>query len=213
MRQIVSLIRDDQVHYALVDEDDGSLIPFASITLPDPERFGLHEAAVLGTNLINALALGVNGTRRPPRAATSPVEAPRALSAPEPPAHPETARERKLRLARERGRSSSTTPKKTKTKGGAEWYVTPESIIAIVDQYPEGIRVREVAERLWRESGRTDEQPSWMYGAVMNRLLQMRLQAKQGRAPMPLREEDRPTLNKDGVPSKLVGRYLVPLRG
>jgi hypothetical protein len=59
MRQVVSLIKDDQVHYAVVDDDAGEMIPFASIMLPDPDRFGLHEAAVLGTNLITAI--GLNG--------------------------------------------------------------------------------------------------------------------------------------------------------
>lgn len=61
MRQVVSLVKDDQVHYAVVDDDAGEMIPFAQILLPEPDRFGLHEAAVLGTNLIDAI--GLNGRR------------------------------------------------------------------------------------------------------------------------------------------------------
>ena len=63
MRQVVSLVKDDQVHYGLIDDVDGTLVPFAQILLPDPDGFGLHEAAVLGTNLIEAI--GFNGRRRP----------------------------------------------------------------------------------------------------------------------------------------------------
>ena len=218
MRQVVSLIKDNQAHFALVDDESGELIPFADLLIPDPDRFGLHESALLGTNLIDVL--GLNGTKRPKAPTVSLANVPPThREVPEPEALgpvSETPYERKLRMERERkraerARKSDRPLPKAQTKGGAQWYVTPESITAIVNEYPEGIRVNAVADRIWREAGNQDDYPGWIYTAVMNRLLGFRARAKDKGIPMPFTEEDRPIPTKDGKMNGATGKFLVPL--
>lgn len=224
MRQIVSLIKDNQVHYALVDDDSGELIPFADLLLPDPDRFGLHDAAVLGTNLIAALQL--NG-QRPKAKAVSEPEQP-ALSAPPPPN--ETARERRNRQAREyyaarraagmppnKGggrRSVASTSGVAKRKGGTEFYVTEDEVVAIANEYPEGIRLTEVADRVWRQRGGEGATPKWLYQGVNNRnsIMHKRAREKPDVFQLPYRTEERPIRNKDGSPGGNTGTYLLPLK-
>lgn len=219
MRQIVSLIKDNQAHYALVDEDDGSIIPFADLLIPDPDRFGLHESAVLGTNLIQAL--GLNGAKRPKTAAISlanippthrqPEAEPQALS-PAPPN--ETARERRLRKQREAYHANKANRKvPDRGKGGANRYVTIDEVLAVINQYPEGIRVRDVAQRIWRTTDGQDgsPMPGWFYTSVSNRLTAARVRLKSKGIPLPFREEDREIPDKDGKFRGNMGKFLHPL--
>lgn len=225
MRQIVSLVKDNQAHYALVDDEDGSLIPFADLLIPDPDRFGLTESALLGTNLITAL--GLNGTKRP-RAQTISLanvppthrEVPDPVELPPAPAH-ETARQRRNRIAREayhrkhggeasRGRGIPVDRSQTK----AQRYVPIEEVMAIVNEHPQGIRVRDVAERIWRTTdgrGSDKDMPGWVYTAVSNRLTHARLDLRDKNIPLPFREEDRPVADKNGEFMGGTGKFLLPL--
>jgi hypothetical protein len=210
MRQIVSLVKDSEVHYALVDDEDGSLIPFADVLIPDPERFGLHEAAVLGTNLVSALRL--NGAKRP-KASTELVELPAgAASKPR-----ETARERRNRLAREKyhqHKTGGSAPKKSKGTNTSQRYITLDEVLAVVNQHPEGIRVPDVVEIIWRSTdgqGTDEPYPHWFYTSVMNRLNQARIKLREKGVPLPFREESRPVPDKDGNHRGNTGMYLMPL--
>lgn len=144
MRQVVSLIKDDQVHYAVVDDDAGEMIPFASIMLPDPDRFGLHEAALLGTNLIDAI--GLNGKRPRSKAVAAKQE---AL-----PAGPTVVHEHD-------GDGDMRTPHKLPVQG-----VTRERVIEAIRAQP-GMKASEIADAI----GATTESAR---KAVQNRLKHMR---------------------------------------
>ena len=221
MRQIVSLIKDNQAHFALVDDESGDMIPFADLLIPDPERFGLHESAVLGTNLISAL--GLNGSKRPkahiPRVGDIvPGLGPdqEVETAALPPAKHETAKQRRNRLAREKyERDKQKAQRRPDTsKGGAQRYVSIDEILAVVANYPEGIRVRDLAERLWRQTdgkGTDTEYPGWFYTAISNRFTKARLDLKDKGIPLPFREEDRPVPDKNGRDNGQTGRYIMPL--
>lgn len=216
MRQIVSLIKDNQAHYALVDDEDGSLIPFADLLIPDPDRFGLHESALLGTNLITAL--GLNGTKRPKATTISLASVPPTHRQPEPepealPAapHGETAHQRRLRKQRE---AYHATKRTGKTGNNAQRYISIDEVIAVVNQYPEGIRLRDVVERLWRsnEGQGTDERyPNWYYTSVSNRLTAARVKLQNKGVPLPFREEDRQEPDKDGKLNGYMAKVLYPL--
>lgn len=224
MRQVVSLIKDNQAHFALVDDEDGSMIPFADVLIPDPERFGLHESAMLGTNLINVL--GLNGTKRPKAQNISLANVPPThRGAPEPEALPaapptETAQQRKLRLDRERWHARKdkvrARPRAApKPKGmGAGRYVELDEVLAIIAQFPEGLRQKELAAILWRTTdgkGTDDESaPKWMYQAVGNRLLNEEHRAKKGKVVLPYRIEMRPLLNADGMWNGAEVKHYVP---
>jgi hypothetical protein len=115
MKHVVSLVRDQQAHFAYVDESTGQIVPFADLLI-DPERFGLIEAAGLGTSLIDFLGLnghqrpvvgdmtvgsGIEARRRAAIAAAAEAEEQEMIALPpEPPRH-ETHDQRKKRLARE----------------------------------------------------------------------------------------------------------------
>lgn len=216
MKQIVSLVKDDRVQYALVNDEDGSLIPFADLLLPEPERFGLHEAALLGTNLI--AALGLNGHALGPTSPVAVRNEPAALPA-APPAR-ETATERRNRKAREayhrhktehpEGRGIPKDRKKSQTKR----YVSLDEVVATVAQYPDGIRMRDVAERIWRTTdgrGTDDPMPGWFYTAVSNRLVKADHDLRERGIPMPVRTEVRPVPDKDGTHHGNTGKFLLPL--
>lgn len=228
MRQIVSLIKDNQAHYALVDDEDGSLIPFADVLIPDPDRFGLHESAVLGTNLISAL--GLNGTKRPKTTMVTLANVPPTQRQPEPgpealpPAPPrnETARDRRNRIAREsyhrnkqgQGQGPGRGRPANRANHNAQRYIAMDEVQAVIDQYPEGIRLRDVVERIWRtnEGQGTDETyPSWYYTAVSNRLTGARVKLKEKGTPLPFREEDRPEPDMHGQFHGQTAKYLFPV--
>ena len=200
MRQIVSLIKDNQVHYALVDDDSGELIPFADVLLPDPDRFGLHEAAVLGTNLINTL--GLNGRRPRKVAEVIAAETPALPAAPT-----ETRLERRRRLDRER----KATRLKDTSKGGAERYITMDEVLAVVNQYPEGITTAQIAERIWRQDGNEGTVPSWVKMAIGNRQTTTEVALKARGTPLPYRIEYRAKIGKSGLPTNIQTKYLLPL--
>jgi hypothetical protein len=219
MRQVVSLVAEGQVQYALVDDDSGEFTPFAIIELPHPEHFGLHEAAVLGTNLIQAI--GLNGAKRPKSLANV---SPTQRQAPEPEALPpvrESARDRRNRIAREsyhankhKSDRAHRSTKDTSKGGGAQRYVELDEVMAIVNQYPEGIRLTEVVERLWRETdgkGTDADYPGWFYTSCSNRLTAARVRLRKSGIPLPFREDDRPVPTKDGKFNGMTGKYLLPL--
>jgi hypothetical protein len=222
LKQIVSLIKDNQAHLALVDEDDGSMIPFLDLLVPDPDRFGLQEVAILGTEVIKLI--GLNGSKRPklhiPRVGDELPAATetRALEAPTPPVKAETARERRNRIAREsyqaRGGRSPKPKPNTKANNNAQRYVSLDEVMEVVNQYPEGIRVRDLAERLWRNTdgqGSDEPHPAWFYTSVSNRLTAARARARNAGIPLPFREEDRPVPSKDGEYRGDRGKFLLPL--
>ena len=198
MRQIVSLIKDDQAHFAYTDGDD--LVQFAQLLVPDPMRFGLHEAALVGTNLVELL--GLNGHKR----ATVKVPPPLPSSTVRPALNPgiqpslldedpdvgaveakrkETPRERRNRIAREtyhrnkalgmtteeaiKARSVSDKPKRGRPPGG----ITPGR------RYISWEEVAAVIERhpegvscsaIGREIMGTDEPMDWVTKHVANRI-------------------------------------------
>jgi hypothetical protein len=217
MRQVVSLIKDNQAHFALVDDEDGSLVPFADLLIPDPDRFGLHESALLGTNLITAL--GLNGHKRPKAQTISLATVPPTQrQTPEPEALPpvrESAAERRRRLAREYyHRNKNNKQHSVKNDNKAQRFVSIDEVMAVVNRYPEGIRITEVAERLWRETdgaGTDDDYPDWFYTSISNRLTAARLRLRDKGIPLPFREEDRPVPSKDGMHHGNMGKYLSPL--
>ena len=145
MRQVISLIKDDQVHYALVDDEDGTLVPFASIHLPDPDRFGLQEAALLGTNLIEAI--GLNG-KRPKQ---------RALPAAGPVVVHEHTGDDDMRKPPSKSRS----PRRV---------IKFDDVVAIINEHPDGLTCRQIAERLWRHLDRQGDVEQWMVKGVENRI-------------------------------------------
>ena len=218
MRQIVSLIKDNQAHYALVDEDDGSIIPFADLLIPDPSRFGLHESAVLGTNLIQAL--GLNGAKRPKAAAISLANIPPTHRQPEaepqalPVAPPnETTRERRLRKQRETYHANKDKPKDKSKSNNAERYITIDEVVAVINQHPEGIRLRDVVERIWRANegqGSDEPYPHWYYTAVSNRLVGVRAKLHDKGVALPFREEERAIPDKTGRFQGGRGKFLLP---
>jgi hypothetical protein len=227
VRQIVSLIKDNQAHYALVDEDDGSLVPFADLLIPDPDRFGLHESAVLGTNLINAL--GLNGSKRPKAAEVSLAHVPpthREEPAALPAGRTETPREKRNRLAREKyhhqkeAYSASVARQRppikgsnTSGKGGAERYVTLDEVVAVVNQYPEGITTAQIAERVWRQdTGGTGDMPDWYKMSVGNRQTSAEIAWRDKGRPLPYRIEFRAKIGQNGLPTKLQEKTLLPLQ-
>jgi len=227
MRQIVSLIKDNQAHFALVDEDDGSLIPFADLLIPDPDHFGLQESALLGTNLISAL--GLNGTKRPkikiPRVGDLPAAAAdhaddEQLALIAPPR--ETERERRNRIARERYAASKRgstgpgrgNPGQAHGKGGATRYITVDEMVAIINQYPEGITTAQIAERIWRNEpgGGDGPVPKWLSQSLNNRQIAAENSAKTNGTQQPYRVEYRDQINADGRVSTKKTKYLLPLQ-
>ena len=181
MRQIVSLIKDNYIHYGLVDEIDGTLVPFADLLLPNPDRFGLHEAAVLGTNLVQAL--GLNGHRLPsvvkpvmaelePPPASKP--APRSKSAAG--RQPETERERRNRTAREkyaRERGNRVRPSA----------ITSTDVVAMIDKHPEGVSVNDLS---WLFGRRTKTNKDPVLQRVKGIAERWHSNADKGNAPMPV---------------------------
>lgn len=148
MRQIIGLIKDDHIHYAVVDDDEGTLIPFADIHLPEPDRFGLQEAALLGTNLIEAI--GLNGKRPQPKAVAERSE--QAIS-------PVVVHEH-------RGKGDMRTPKRDDHSK-----VRLDDIVTIIDQHLEGVTARDIAQELWQTYwGYPGKAERWVARTVENRI-------------------------------------------
>lgn len=146
MRQLVSLVKDGHVQMAFLD--GGELDQFALIRLPHPELFGLEQAALLGTNLIESLGLNSNGhTVVPPKPA-------QALPAAKP------AKRRKDMSERERKAYDRETSRKwyEKKKAGLvvsrsypnrgkrdQRYIPLERVVAAINEHPEGLTTRQLA--------------------------------------------------------------------
>lgn len=224
MRQIVSLIKDNQAHFALVDDDSGDMIPFADLLIPDPDRFGLHESAILGTNLISVL--GLNGSKRgkvhiPRVGDVLPGQGPDMAEPEALPAAPpknETAKQRRNRLAREhyaRQRDQAKAKSGARNqRGPSQRYVSIDELLAVVAQYPEGIRLTDAVQRLWRQTdgkGTDSDYPNWFYTACSNRLTKARQDLHDKGIPLPFREEDREVPDKHGKLNGHTGKYLLPL--
>jgi hypothetical protein len=173
MKQVVSLIAGDRVQYALVDDADGSLIPFADILIPDPERFGLHDAALLGTNLIEAL--GLNGHASRPTRSVEARNEPAAL-----PTAPKTA----------------VTPQRRRRAPSG---ITMDAVLAVIDQYPDGITQQEIAEALVDRAPTKGERK-----AVDNRVGMAVYNHRHEGRPLPFRVENR-------TEGRYTRRYLSPL--
>jgi hypothetical protein len=154
-------VKDDQVHYALVDSDSGDLIPFASVTLPDPDTFGLHEAAVLGTNLIATLGLERLNGHKP-----EPVEAPRRG-----PGRPPGAKNKPAAAPQVRTRKPNSD-------------ITIEQIVGIISEHPEGITGKQVAEVI---AGGTPSQ--FIRKAVDNRITMAFSRLNERGVPLPFHVE------------------------
>ena len=185
MRQVVSLIKDDQVHYALVDDDEGTLVPFASIHLPEPDRFGLQEAALLGTNLIEAI--GLNGKRPKQRAL--------------PTGGPVVVHEHK-------GTDDMRTPPpKQKRNRPPRNDIHLADVVDIINQHPEGVTSSQIADQIWHRLGKQGDTEQWCRKGVENRIRTVEVDS---RVETPFRVERRFKLGRNGLPTKLTAKYMLP---
>ena len=168
MKQIIALVSDGKVKYALVD--DGSITEFAQVLVPD--RFGITEAAALGLNLADAV--GLSG----PRAKLRP--APQELAA-----EIEQAVTAKRKPGPQPGRSGAHVPRGTRTKAGYRAggrFVSLEEVVEVVNAHPKGISIPDTARELVRDG----DEYQWIRTSVNNRLTAARESAKHGK-PMPVR--------------------------
>jgi hypothetical protein len=189
MKQLVALIKDGRVQFALFDDDTDQLVPFAEITVPFPERFGLAEAAVLGANLVEVMGLNGHVKRGPGR--------PRKEQAPQ------------LELE-----EASTPEPKQRGRRNIRPYISSEEVVAVVNEHHAGVTIAYVSRELMeRHDLDEDDAKNWLVKAVSNRVQQMETRAKEGKEPLPIRIEAQPTIRQDGTPSALVSKYLYPLRG
>ena len=185
---IISLVKDQQAHFAYVDPATGQLIPFADIFIPDEDRFGMAEAAGLGSSLVDFL--GLNGSRRPVTgimtvgqslearrraAALARHEAEQIELPAEPPkSQPKSLPKGTTNVGRPRrdGKPNQTGDPNLK----AQAYIPGEWVVEVVNQYPEGINARDIGERIWRTKliamsrGGEVEYPRWVTRAVENRI-------------------------------------------
>lgn len=192
MDQIVSLVKDQQAHFAYVDHDTGQIVPFADILIPDEDRFGLAEAAGLGSSLVDFL--GLNGTKRPlARTMTvgSSLEARRRAAALEQAEHEELMALNVPPATRTKPGSQPKAVEAAPTKRGpgrprkdgqpntsrpdllAQVYIPGEWVWEVINQYPEGISARDIGERIWRtklDGHDGGEYPRWVTRSVENRI-------------------------------------------
>jgi hypothetical protein len=189
MRQIVSLVKDERVQFALVDTEAGTMSMFAEVHVPP--TFGINEAVTLGTNLIEAL--GLNGAQ--PVSGGDSVESP-----------PETARQRRNRLAREKyHRDRTRTPPRKRlppmseetrarmstrtSKASGARYIPDDELLGVLAEYPEGLRTRDLSTRMWRLAegqGSDGVAPHWFHRAVENRVNRWLRDERDGGRPSPI---------------------------
>lgn len=164
MRQVVSLVKDGRVSFALVDDESGDMVMFAEVVLPNPDHFGLAEAAALGSNLI--AAVGLNGHKRAGR--------PKAL----PPAQPT------LEEASVIPPESPPSPPRQERRGvptpAERPYISLEMVIDIVNRHPDGITPARIADVALGRLGWSGPKPKWARVAVTNRLLAEEARLKAG---------------------------------
>lgn len=202
MKHIASLVKDGRVHYAVVDEDTGQLVPFAEILLPFPDSFGLAESAVLGSNLVDAV--GLNGKRpsgRSGRQALPPRDQPRlALESTDgaeghvPPAHSSPEPERK--------------PKRRQGRPSTRAYIPMEMVMEIVREHPEGIGCRDIADEALRRLGVPQYiGEHWAQVAVSNRFTNARGYAERHGSALPFRTSEVPKISRNGPTNLMLTRY------
>lgn len=173
MRQVVSLIKDNQAHFALVDDESGDMIPFADLLIPDPDRFGLHETAVLGTNLINVL--GLNGHKRPK------VKIPRVGEmvpgpSPDEAIELERAEQPALPAPKPGGRRSKDGRQQARPDLRVKRFISREEVVDVINAHPEGITARQVAVII---DGK-DKPDRWVIRTVENRIQHLIIGHREG---------------------------------
>lgn len=233
MRQVVSLVKDGHVNFALVDDEEGELVPFAEVLLPYPDRFGLHESALLGTNLINAI--GLNG--KPSKSARArAIQSPPPALSPAPTERPETDAEKKRRYNREyyhrnknkngatyteanTGNSQTSgrtygavtnrgTPRQRALpdpKNKVKFYISADVCWEALAAHPEGLTAKELAQAVWTHMGQSGEVERWAVRTVENRISMALALSQKDKTPPPFirRDEQRGT-SKNGQPSRVL---------
>jgi hypothetical protein len=71
VRHLASAVKDGKVHYFLVDGDEGELIEFATIMVP--ENWSIANQVMLGSNLVSAIGLNGHSHGRARQAQPVPV--------------------------------------------------------------------------------------------------------------------------------------------
>jgi hypothetical protein len=200
MRQVVSMVKDGRVQYALVDDETGEMTEFAQILVPDD--FGLHESAHLGTNLISAIGLnGKSSKTGPGRRAIPPADQPALLfdTPHELPAPSQTDSKPKPKakaLSKHTYPSGRAKPDPANKVGRK---ITGDEVLAIVDRYPDGLTSRDIAARIWRQdTGRDEKAPHWMVRSVENRLNYHEERRTKYGDPLPYRPRYVPRKSADG---------------
>jgi hypothetical protein len=169
MRQIIALVSDGKVKYAVADDDTGELTEFAQVLVP--ERFGMTEAAALGVNLQNVIGLNSRKPLKRPEPSQPQLMA----------AEIEAAVDAKRKPGRPKGRARSGVhlPPGTRTKAGYKSggrYITEDEVVAVVNAHPAGISIPDIAKELTRPG----EEYSWVRTSVNNRITGLRAKAERG---------------------------------
>jgi len=178
MKQIIALLANGTVKYAIYDDGSEELTQFAEVLAPS--TFGLEEAATLGINL--ATVVGLHKAKPLMKA---PETAPRVNEPPAlPSAGPGKGRGRPTNAAlRADGRPRQRAFPAPKYSGG---YIPADMVIGIINEHPEGITIPEIGEIIHQ---RTGEGYEWSRISTNNRLTVMRAKSKSQGIPMPVREE------------------------
>lgn len=177
MRQVFALVTEEQVQFALLDDDEGELTQFAQIKTPI--QFGLAEAALLGTNLIEALGLNSRRPKPKPKFPDTQAEAEAAVAA-----------KRKSEAAAEASDSGLTqkgTPRqraRPNPKHPIERYIPLDDVLAVIAKHPEGIAVTGIAQELMKDES---EYPQVRI-SVANRVAAARDARRKSGKPLPWRE-------------------------
>ena len=201
MDQIVSLVKDQQAHFAYVDHTTGQIVPFADILIPDEDRFGLVEAAGLGSSLVDFL--GLNGSKRPlahSMTVGSSLEARRRAAAIEQAENEELIALNHAPPATKAGPKATKEPKRSPgrpRKDGkpnvvrpelqAQAYIPGEWVLEVIAQYPEGIAAKDIGERIWRTklNGGDADYPRWITRTVENRITGWSTEHNRRGTPLP----------------------------
>ena len=87
-------------------------------------------------------------------------------------------------------------------------HIPDTEVLAIIDQYPEGVTAREIGAHIWRtKDGKDSDEPCprWVTRSVENRLNMMQYRDRDGKATLPFRVEYREDGGtRNGLPSKYV---------
>jgi hypothetical protein len=202
MADIVTMARDGRILMALVDEETGQLDQIGSLVWPD--EFGLHEAAVLSTNLKGFLQLNGAAKRKAKaakRAALPPDDMPRLFHEPDadaiaalPPAKAKAKGKGAPRRGEGRGRPV-TTGKSRPSRIPANWpTLTVDGLVEIINGFPDGCTVRDIAQVYSKQ----EEPPPWARATAMNRINSAREMEKRG-VPLPFRREMVKVQTKSGT--------------